>query len=262
MASSPPLAATLSAPSGSTTEPFRPHVTLARARGRSVDLRAWLEGESAPAPEGRSTVDELAMRSHLGRGPARYERCIVSAARSTSPCLTAAVAQRPRIVAVIGDGDPRGPDAHRILELAEEVGQTLARGGATVVTGGLGGVMRAASRGARGVDGETIGILPGDRSGRGQRVRPRRRLPPGLGVVRNLVVVTSADAVVAIGGRHGTLSEIGLALRMGRHVVTLSSWRVESDQRLGGPQVHRAKDPRDAAALALRLAKEGPAAPT
>ena len=53
--------------------------------------------------------------------------------------------------------------------------------------------------------------------------------------------------------------EIGLALRMGRHVVTLSSWRVETDQRLGGPQVHRAKDPRDAAALALRLAKDGPA---
>ena len=85
------------------------------------------------------------------------------------------------------------------------------------------------------------------------------RLPPAWGVVRNLVVVTSSDSVVAIGGRHGTLSEIGLALRMGRHVVTLSSWRVETDQRLGGSQVHRAKDPRDAAALALRLAKEGPA---
>ena len=82
----------------------------------------------------------------------------------------------------------------------------------------------------------------------------------GLGVVRNLVVVTSADAVVAVGGRHGTLSEIGLALRMGRHVVTLSSWRVESDQRIGGAAVHRAKDPREAAALALRLAKEGPVA--
>ena len=168
------------------------------------------------------------------------------------------VVQRPRIVAVIGDGDPRGPDAHRILEMAEEVGQMLARGGATVVTGGLGGVMRAASRGARGVDGETIGILPGtDPAEANEFVRVP--IATGLGVVRNLVVVTSADAVVAIGGRHGTLSEIGLALRMGRHVVTLSSWRVESDQRLGGPQVHRAKDPRDAAALALRLAKEGPA---
>jgi hypothetical protein len=66
---------------------------------------------------------------------------------------------------------------------------------------------------------------------------------------------------VAIGGRHGTHSEIGIALRMGRHVVTLSSWRVESDQRIGGPRVHRAKDPREAAALALRLAVEGPYQP-
>jgi uncharacterized protein (TIGR00725 family) len=167
---------------------------------------------------------------------------------------------RPRYVAVIGDGDPRGPDAHRILEWAEEVGQHLARGGATVVTGGLGGVMRAASQGALGAGGETVGILPGtDPSEANEYVR--MPIATGLGVVRNLVVVTSADAVVAIGGRHGTLSEIGLALRMGRHVVTLSSWRLDSDQRIGGPTVHRAKDPREAAALALRLAKEGPSRP-
>ena len=67
--------------------------------------------------------------------------------------------------------------------------------------------------------------------------------------------------MVAVGGRHGTLSEIGLALRMGRHVVTLSSWRVESDHRMGGPRVHRARDPREAASLALRLAAEGPHEP-
>jgi uncharacterized protein (TIGR00725 family) len=166
--------------------------------------------------------------------------------------------QRPRFVAVIGDGDPRGPDAHRLLEMAEELGQMLARGGATVVTGGLGGVLRAASGGARGADGETIGILPGtDPAEANEYVKVA--IATGLGVVRNLVVVTSADAVVAVGGRHGTLSEIGLALRMGRHVVTLSSWRLDSDQRFGGPQVHRAKDPRDVATLALRLAKDGPA---
>jgi uncharacterized protein (TIGR00725 family) len=167
---------------------------------------------------------------------------------------------RPRLVAVIGDGDPRGPDAHRILEWAEEVGHLLARGGATVVTGGLGGVMRAASRGAANAGGETIGILPGtDASEANEFVHTP--IATGLGVVRNFVVVTSADAVIAVGGRHGTLSEIGLALRMGRQVVTLSSWRVEADGRFGGPSIHRAKDPREAAALALRLAKEGPADP-
>jgi uncharacterized protein (TIGR00725 family) len=168
--------------------------------------------------------------------------------------------QRAPYVAVIGDGDPRGPDAHRILEWAEEVGHLLARGGATVVTGGLGGVMRAASRGAASADGITIGILPGaDASEANEFVRVA--IPTGLGVVRNLVVVTASDVVLAIGGRHGTLSEIGLALRMGRHVVTLSSWRVESDHRVGGPRLHRARDPREAAALALRLAQAGPEQP-
>lgn len=164
---------------------------------------------------------------------------------------------RPPYVAVIGDGDPRGPDAHRILESAEEVGRLLARGGAVVVTGGLGGVMRSASRGARSADGRTIGILPGaDPTEANEYVEIP--IPTGLGVARNLVVVTAADAVVAVGGRHGTLSEIGLALRMGRSVVALSSWRVESDQRLAGPRVHRARDAGEAVQLALRMAAAGP----
>lgn len=168
--------------------------------------------------------------------------------------------QRPPYVAVIGDSDPRGPDAHRILESAEEIGQQLARAGATVITGGLGGVMRAAARGALSVGGETIGILPTANAADANEyiLTP---IATGLGVVRNLVVVTSADAVVAVGGRHGTLSEVGLALRMGRHVVALSSWRVESEHRLGGPRVHRVRTPREAVELALRLAQEGPLEP-
>jgi uncharacterized protein (TIGR00725 family) len=167
---------------------------------------------------------------------------------------------RPPHVAVIGDGDPRGPDAHRVLEWAEEIGQLLARAGATVVTGGLGGVMRAASRGAVSAGGMTIGILPGaDASEANEYVR--LSIPTGLGVMRNLVVVTAADAIVAVGGRHGTLSEIGLALRMGRHVVSLSSWRVESEHRLGGPRVHRARDPREATSMVVRLAQAGPDVP-
>ena len=161
-------------------------------------------------------------------------------------------------VAVIGDGDPRGPEAPRILEWAEEVGQLLARADAVVVTGGLGGVMRAASRGAMSEGGQTIGILPGSIASEANEFITIP-IATGLGVVRNLVVVTAAEAVIAVGGRHGTLSEIGLALRMGREVVALSSWRVESDHRLGGPRVHRARDPREAVALALRLAAAGPA---
>jgi len=165
------------------------------------------------------------------------------------------------MVAVIGDGDPRGPDAHRVLEWAEEVGALLARGGASVVTGGLGGVMRAAARGATAAGGMTVGILPGDDPSEANEFI-QLPLATGLGVVRNLVVVTSADAVVAVGGRHGTLSEIGLALRMGRQVVALGSWRVESERAVGGPRVHRARDPREAAQLALRMAKDGPIRPS
>ena len=163
---------------------------------------------------------------------------------------------RPPYIAVIGDGEPRGPDAHRLVEWAEVIGLELARAGATVVTGGLGGVMEAASRGARTAGGVTIGILPGAVASEANRF-VSIPIATGLGVVRNLVVVTSADAVIAVGGRHGTLSEIGLALRMGRSVVALSSWRVESDQRMGGPRVHRARDPREAVTLVLRLAGQG-----
>ena len=159
---------------------------------------------------------------------------------------------RPRSVAVIGDGEPSGPDAARLLEWAETVGQLLARAGATVITGGLGGVMLAASRGASDAGGPTIGILPGDDP---SAANPFVQVPiaTGLGVARNLVVVTAADVVLAVGGRHGTLSEIGLALRQGREVVTLSSWRLESDQRIAGPQVHRAHTPREAVQLVLSL---------
>jgi uncharacterized protein (TIGR00725 family) len=168
---------------------------------------------------------------------------------------------RPPYVAVIGDSDPRGPEANRILEWAEEIGQQLARAGATLICGGLGGIMRASARGAVGAGGETIGILPtANPSDANEYIRTP--IATGLGVVRNLVVVTSADVVIAVGGRHGTLSEIGLALRMGRHVVALSSWRVESEHRLGGPRVHRVRTPREAVDLALRLAREGPLDPS
>ena len=79
--------------------------------------------------------------------------------------------------------------------------------------------------------------------------------------MRNLFVVTGSDAAVAVGGCHGPVSEIGLGLRTGRQVVTLGSWRIESDQRMGGARVHRARDPREAAHLALRMAKDGPVRP-
>ena len=101
---------------------------------------------------------------------------------------------------------------------AEEVGRRLAEAGCVLVCGGLGGVMDAAARGCRGAGGTSIGILPGD-----DRVDASRHLTvavaTGFGEARNVIVARSADAVIAVGGEFGTLSEIALALKMGKPVI-------------------------------------------
>src|SRR5437867_13208871 len=119
-------------------------------------------------------------------------------------------------VAVVGAGLPDpATDA-----IAEEVGRRLARAGAAVVCGGLGGVMAAACRGAQAAGGLTIGLLPGDdRSAANAWVTVA--VPTGMGELRNGLVVRASDAVVAVGGGFGTLSEIALALKLGRPGVGL-----------------------------------------
>ncbi len=124
-------------------------------------------------------------------------------------------------VAVIGAGSAGPHD----LDVAEELGRELARRGAVVVCGGLGGVMEAVCRGAQQAGGRTIGILPGDdRSQANPFVEVA--VATGLGEARNLLVIRSADVVVAVGGEFGTLSEIGFALRLGRPVVGISTWEL------------------------------------
>ncbi len=125
------------------------------------------------------------------------------------------------MVAVVGPGD-----AEPAVEvLAEAVGRALADSGATVVCGGLGGVMAAACRGAKAAGGTTVGLLPGtERTAANPWVDVA--LPTGLGEGRNLLVVRAADAVVAVGHGYGTLSEIALALRAGIPVVGLHTWDV------------------------------------
>jgi uncharacterized protein (TIGR00725 family) len=146
-------------------------------------------------------------------------------------------------VSVVGSGTEHE-------ERAEEVGRLLAEGGATVVTGGLGEVMAAAARGAQGAGGVTIGILPGE-----TRTDANPWLDhvvvTGVGHARNLAVVASGDAVIAVGGRYGTLAEIGFALTLGRPVVVLEpGWEV------GGTQ--RAQTPAEAVAFALAAARHIP----
>ncbi|MBI5177717.1 MAG: TIGR00725 family protein [Nitrospinae bacterium] len=125
---------------------------------------------------------------------------------------------RSRNIAVIGASSATaGEEA-----LAEEAGRAIAAEGWALVCGGLGGVMSAASKGARSAGGLVIGILPGYRHDEGNP-HLSVALPTGLGHARNAVIAASAEGVVAVGGEHGTLSEIALALKMGKPVAALQS---------------------------------------
>jgi uncharacterized protein (TIGR00725 family) len=127
-----------------------------------------------------------------------------------------------RVVAVV---DPGRPDDPAVLVAARQIGADLARSGCTVVTGGLGGVMEAASQGAREAGGFVVGILPGeDASAANEFVD--LAVPTGMGEGRNLLVVRMADVVVAVGGSWGTLAEVALARRRGTPVVSVSGWQV------------------------------------
>jgi uncharacterized protein (TIGR00725 family) len=125
------------------------------------------------------------------------------------------------------------------------VGRALAEGGAVVVCGGLGGTMEAACRGAKAGGGSTLGILPGfDRAEANPYVDVA--VATGLGEARNALVARAADALIAVGGEWGTLSEIALALRAGTRVVGIGTWD------LGRPGIEPAASAAEAVELALR----------
>jgi len=127
--------------------------------------------------------------------------------------------KRKKIVAVIGSRQPSPEEA----EIAEEVGREVARYGITLVCGGLGGVMEAACRGASAEGGLTIGILPGDSP---ETANPYVQIPivTAIGFARNVSVVKSAQAAIAVGGSYGTLSEIAFALQSGIPVIGINTW--------------------------------------
>lgn len=124
-------------------------------------------------------------------------------------------------ISVIGAGHC----SPEITKLAYQVGKHIALKKAILVCGGLGGVMDAAARGAREAGGLTVGILPGTDRLEGSQYLDVV-LPTGLGYARNALVVQAADAVIAVCGEYGTLSEIGLALNMGKPVVGLQTWEL------------------------------------
>ena len=154
------------------------------------------------------------------------------------------------IIAVIG-GDSPPPEG---LPLAEQVGRQVAERGHVLICGGRGGVMEAACRGARQAGGHTIGVLPGpDRSD----ANPNVEFPivTNLGAARNAIVVLSADAVIAVDGSYGTLSEIALALVHGKPVVGLATWRVSDSAGVEDRGIMHVDDPVEAVERAVAAAQ-------
>ena len=152
-------------------------------------------------------------------------------------------------ISVIGAGQASDDE----MAAAEEIGRRLAEAGAVLVCGGLGGVMDAAARGCDAAGGVSVGVLPGEDRTHGSS-NLTVRIATGLGEARNAIVARAADAVIAVGGEFGTLSEIALALKMGKPVVGLGTWSLDLEGLPGDP-LQRAVNPADAVVRALEAAE-------
>ncbi len=174
-------------------------------------------------------------------------------ARPATPPRSNASA-RPVFISVIGTGDTA---TDRDRALAEEVGRLLAEKGAVVVCGGLNGVMEAACKGAKSAGGLTVGLLPGtDAADANPWVDIP--VPTGLGYARNSIVVKAGQAVIAIAGAFGTLSEIGHAVADGKTVVGIETWDLARHGKADN-HIIKASSPADAVEKALEAAKKGTA---
>jgi len=154
---------------------------------------------------------------------------------------------KKKIIAVIGGGECSAQEAKQ----AEEVGRELAKHDVILLCGGLGGIMEAACKGASSEGCVTIGILPGDIR---QAANPFVQIPivTGMGHARNIAVVKSAQAIIAIGGRYGTLSEIGHALQSGIPVIGLNTWSLSRNGQIDS-SIIPAKTAAEAVSKALNL---------
>jgi uncharacterized protein (TIGR00725 family) len=152
-------------------------------------------------------------------------------------------------IGVVGEGQCSRTTA----AVAERVGAAIAEAGAVLLCGGRAGTMEAAARGAARAGGTVVGVLPGfsrDDANRWVTIP----IVTGMDQARNVILVRSCDAVIAIGGSYGTLSEIALALKLGVPVIALRSWRLRAPEARPVP-VLRATSPRDAVRLALAAAR-------
>ena len=154
---------------------------------------------------------------------------------------------RKKLIAVIGGSNASKQE----IKAAEAVGRELAKRGAILVCGGLGGVMEAACRGAVSEGGLTVGILPGE-SRRDANSYVQIPIITGMGYARNVAVVKSAQAVIAVSGSYGTLSEIGHALQSGIPVIGLNTWSLSKSGKLNS-SITPAENPTDAVEKAFDL---------
>jgi len=152
--------------------------------------------------------------------------------------------QRTTVIGVIGAGSCSGKDR----ELAEAVGRHIATTGNLLVCGGLGGVMEAAAKGAKDAGGVTIGILPGDNKDAANRYIDVA-IATGMGEARNIIIIKTSDAVIALPGKYGTLSEMAFAMKIGKPIVSLSNWEISED-------IFKTDDPETAVNKALDLMGE------
>jgi uncharacterized protein (TIGR00725 family) len=153
------------------------------------------------------------------------------------------------IIAVIGTRNPSPEEAR----LAEDVGREIAKHGAALICGGMGGVMEAACRGASSSGGLTIGIIPGDdRKSANHYVQIP--IVTGIGYARNVIIIRSAQAIIAVGGGYGTLTEIGYALDLKKPVIGLKTWRISRNNQLD-KSIIRARNAQEAVSKALKLIK-------
>lgn len=158
-----------------------------------------------------------------------------------------------KIIGVFGAGNVTGADAE--YKLGFSVGRQLAQRGIMVLTGGLNGIMTAASKGAKEAGGVTLGILPGTRKTSPANPYVDIAIYTGMGEARNVINVKSCHAAIAIGGEYGTLSEIALALKGGCPVILLNSWSLEPHSKLK-PNWHIAATAEQAVEMAVAAAEK------
>ncbi len=152
--------------------------------------------------------------------------------------------ERKPVIAVVG----AGKCSKKLRDMAVEVGRIIAENDALLVCGGLGGIMEGAARGAHEAGGTTIGIIPSeDRTDANEFIDIV--IPTGFGEARNIMVVRTADAVIAFPGKYGTLSEMAFALNARKPVIAINAWKL-------GDEIHQVETPEEAAELALELARK------